>query len=300
MDIMIDRILDRRLWNNEYSLITKYNHVMNQDVDSDDNGAITWENGTEEEIKNMLKQHYLGNINIEDYWNIGDTRKVQLSAIDDKLTNESQPEQTVELVIIGFNHDVLVNSIDTRDKAAITVQVKNCLCNLGYMNNSWCAPDDARWFSSRRRIWCNVNFKHALPEYLQNLIHGVIKLTNTYTPFINIYTGECNSRQNVSMDDCFLLSEWEIWGKQNLDSSTWSSLDADGTQYEYMKTQSNRIKISYNSTSSYKNTWWGRTSNISENYNLPALFIQCGSSGLYASYNTSFYTVFGIAPAFCH
>ena len=42
---------------------------------------VTFADGTDEEIAAMLEAHYAGDIDIEDYWNVGDTRKIHLNGI---------------------------------------------------------------------------------------------------------------------------------------------------------------------------------------------------------------------------
>ena len=48
---------------------------------------VTFQEGTDNEIKAMLNAHYAGDINIEDYWHVGDTRKIHLNGIASPNTN---------------------------------------------------------------------------------------------------------------------------------------------------------------------------------------------------------------------
>jgi hypothetical protein len=253
-----------------------------------DFSLITWGGGSESEIKAMLEAHYSGKIDVVDYWKVGDTRTASLAAISSGTTSEAQSAQTIDLVIIGINHDDLETTNGTRSKAAITVQTKNCLATTGYMHNSKYAYDTSLWSNSKRRSWCNSEFKNALPSYLQNLIKPVTKYTNRI--------GNSSYRShNSSTESCYLLSEWEVFGCGTMTSSNYGNLDADGTQYKYMETQSNRIK--YLGTSTSANMWWTRTSYVNDTYH--EYFVRCYTSG--SSYNGLGYasnTDGGVVPGF--
>jgi hypothetical protein len=253
---------------------------------------ITWGGGTEDEITDMFTAHYKGTINISNYWKVGDTRSVTISAIASGTTGESQSSQSVDLIIIGFNHDTLASTNGTRTKAAITVQTKNCLTTIGYMNADDKGPSYAVYTDSKRRSWCNSEFKSALPSWLQNLIKPVTKYTNRFCS--SYYSNYSSYRTHTSStESCYLLSEWEVFGCQNLDISPWGSLDADGTQYEYMKTTGNRIK--YLGTDTSANNWWTRTSYV--NRYGDALFLACNTYSLYDTLAYANYTR-GVAPGF--
>ncbi len=92
----------------------------------------TFEKATNAEIEKMLNAHYNGEINIEDYWHVGDTRLVHINAIPaDNNNSTSHVAQDMTFVIIGINHDDLKDQIGSRTKAAITVQCREVLGNKG-------------------------------------------------------------------------------------------------------------------------------------------------------------------------
>ena len=195
---------------------------------------VTFSDGTDEEILAMVQAHYDDKIKLSDYWAIGDTRTVTLSAMSATYVGESHSSQDVQLTIIDFDHDDLVTPINGKTKAAISVQLKNCLNTKGYMNSS--NTNSGGWEESARRKWCNDIFYNAIPSILRNGIKQVIKKNYKVYNSNNITT---------TSDYCFLLSETEIFGekKYSIDST-------EGTQYEYYKTSSNRIK---------QVTWWERS-----------------------------------------
>ena len=157
----------------------------------------------------MLDAHYKGDINISNYWAIGDSRTESISEIPSGTTGETQPVQSIELIIIGMNHDNLASPIGDISKAAITVQTKNCLSNTGYINSRYSGTDKALWSTSPRRTWCNNEFINALST-LKGLIKPVVKLSNRHA-----HSNYSSSRQQETTEDyAFLLSQWEIWGSQ--------------------------------------------------------------------------------------
>lgn len=200
---------------------------------------VTWADGTYDEISAMLDAHYAGTINISDYWSVGDVRTIPLSAMSATYVGESHSSQDVQLTIIDFDHDDLVTPINGKTKAAISVQLKNCLNTKGYMNSS--NTNSGGWEESARRKWCNDIFYNAIPSILRNGIKQVIKKNYKVYNSNNITT---------TSDYCFLLSETEIFGekKYSIDST-------EGTQYEYYKTSSNRIK----QVSGSNYSWWERS-----------------------------------------
>jgi hypothetical protein len=245
------------------------------------NNIVSWSDGTPEEITMMLDAHYKGEIDIAEYWAVGDTRTITLDGVPNWVTTEVQPEQTVDLVIIGFNHD---DKADGSGKAAITVQTKNQLSEVGYIHPV-ASAEYSSWADTMRRAWCNYGFKDALPTWLGNLVKVVTKVTNCYAhPAYDLYW------ERLSTDDSvFLLSEFETFGSQYLDSETYGDLGPDGTQYEYMKTTTNRVK------GGPGESWWLRSSSVDENGGANFNVVESDGSDVMSNADA----MIGIAPAFC-
>ena len=232
----------------------------------------------------MLDAHYKGDIDISDYWAIGDSRTESISEIPSGTTGESQSAQEITLVIIGFDHDDLKTPVNNITKAAITVQTKDCLNAEGYMNYEYRSADYALWSKSQRRTWCNNEFIGALST-LKDLVKQVVKLSNRYG-YDTSYT-----QQETTEDYVFILSECEILGVEDL-SSIYGTLPDAGYQYEYMKTQSNRIKR----VNGYTRYWWNRTSIV---YNRTiANFFTIRPTGTHYDDGNA-YASSGLVPAFC-
>ena len=233
----------------------------------------------------MLDAHYKGKINISDYWAIGDSRIESISEINSSVVSETQLAQDIELAIIGMNHDDLTTPVNNISKAAITVQTLKCLQQPGYMNSSYLGANKDLWSKSQRRTWCNNEFVEALSN-LKELVKPVVKLSNRYSTY-----SASKIQQETTEDYAFLLSQWEIWGEQKVDSD-YGILPAEGFQYEYMKTNSNRIK-SFNDSTSY---WWARSSLDVGATSAHFVFVTTGGSYGYNGFASDSY---GLAPAFC-
>lgn len=201
---------------------------------------VTWANGTDAEVKAMLDAHYANKIKISNFWAVGDTRSVSLTAMAATYVGESHRAQTVRLAILDFDHDDLVTAINGHSKAAITVGQVDCLMDAasasnsvkgaentenGYMNGNMSAGNS--WSNCSRRSWCNNVYLNALPANIKNLVKQVNKKTSAGNTSTSILT---------TSEKVFLLSEYEMFG------TTTKSVIAEGTQYTYYKTASNRSK----------------------------------------------------------
>ena len=241
---------------------------------------VSWSTGTDEEITKMVNDYYSGKTSlseIQGVWHVGDSRSINLSAMSATGVDESHRAQTVTMVILDFDHDILVNSSGGKTKALVTLGQKDCLRDAtvtdeqgssntekGYINST----NDNRtgWNTCARRTWCNSVYYNALPSYLKSLVRQVKKSTAA--------TGGTSSPTwYVNHDYCFLPSEWEVIGAKNRSAETGQNathIDKDasdasvtmptgGTQYSYYTTASNRYKLPKWNSSSVSSYWWERS-----------------------------------------
>lgn len=220
---------------------------------------VTFAGGTDTEIAKMIQAHYNNEINISDYWAVGDTRTVSLSAMSATGVGESHRAQTVQFVIGDFNHDDLTTPINGHTKAAVTLLQKDCLMDAsnasnpvngvgntenGYMNSS--DTNAGGWKNCARRAWCNNVFFAALPSTWQSMVKIVNKKSGT--------GGGSSSGTETTQDKIFLAAEIEIFG------STTYSFAGEGTQYQYYKNATaNRYKMPKWNSSSVSNIYWERS-----------------------------------------
>jgi hypothetical protein len=239
-----------------------------------------------------LQKHYSGEIDLTNYWTVGDKRTIHLNAMAATGVSEAHHADDYEFVIIGMNHDDLTTPINGITKAAITVQLdrilytdttsdthpssnRNAAHEFGYMNDS--DTNVGGWTSCARRTWCNNVFFGALPATTQSMIKNVDKKTSA---------GNTSSTINTDSDKVFLLSEIEIFG------TTTYSASGEGSKYPYFDTTSNIYKKpsedTYNSA-----FWWERSPYVSRT----GRFCSITRSGIANYYIAS--NAHGLAPAFC-
>lgn len=253
---------------------------------------VTFASGTDAEIAKMIQAHYNNKINIADYWAVGDTRTVSLSAMSATGVGESHRAQSVKFVIGGFNHDDLTSPINGHTKAAITLLQKDCLMDAtsasnvnngsadtekGYMNST--TTNVGGWKNCARRTWCNNVFFSALPSTWQSMVKTVNK---------KVSVGNNSSTIETVQDKIFLAAEIEIFG------STTYSFSGEGTQYQYYKNATaNRYKMPKWSSSDVSHVYWERSPYSGDS----AHFCIVNSSG--TAYNNGADAARGVAPCLC-
>ena len=253
---------------------------------------VTFADGTDEEISAMIQAHYNDKINIADYWAVGDTRTVHLSAMAATGVGESHRAQTVQFVIGDFEHDDLETPINGHAKACVTLLQKDCLMDAtsasninngsadtekGYMNST--NTNVGGWKNCARRTWCNNVFFAALPSVWQSMVKTVNKKTSA---------GNNQSTIETVQDKIFLAAEIEIFG------SIRYSFSGEGTQYQYYKNATANIyKMPKWSSYYVTNIYWERSpSNDGSSH-----FCRVHISGNADSNSAN--TAYGVAPCLC-
>ena len=242
---------------------------------------VTWAGGTDEEIVAMVAAADRGEINLSDYWAVGDTRTVQLSAMDATGVGESHAEQNVELVLMHAGGYELADS----KTCNFVVGQKDSLAEGGYMNSTNTNLDS--WEGSARRVWCNNEYKNAMP----------VSLLPIFKQFKTITAQEHNGTTlKTSLDYFALPAEREVFGAgYGYDGKGYANnteAACEGIfQFDYYKTDSNRIKKLGKTGSA--NEWWERSPfhNISSGF--------CFVSSVGAARNGGAKFSFGLAPFGC-
>ena len=239
---------------------------------------VTWAGGTDEEIVAMVKAADRGEINLSDYWAVGDTRTVRLSAMSNTGVGESHSAQEVDLVLMhagGYTLNAAVAS--GRTKCSFVVGLKDSLTEAGYMNSS--NTNSGSWNGSARRTWCNNVFRNAIPSTLR----AIFKQFKTVTA--QTYNGSTNQ---TSVDYFALPAEREIFDARNYCNQTeYNAL----FQFDYYKTASNRVKKLGKTGAA--SIWWER----SPSYYRSTYFCYVNSNGN-ATDNGASYPC-GLAPFGC-
>ena len=198
---------------------------------------VTWADGTDEEIKAMIDAADAGEINLSDYWSVGNERTVHLSAMTagDGL-NTAQPKQDVVLVLMNEGYPGNGN-----EGVHFVWGQKDCLSQYGRMNTT--NTNSGSWNGCALRADLNDKYYNALPSTFRSCL----KQFNVITA--QTYNGSANQ---ISQDYISLFAEKEVFGSVTRSNSTEASAL---TQIEYYKTASNRIK-QVNGSNDY---WMGRS-----------------------------------------
>nr|DAI50843.1 MAG TPA: hypothetical protein [Caudoviricetes sp.] len=214
--------------------------------------VVTWAGGSDEKIVTMVQMADKGIINLADYWAVGDTRTVQLSAMSATGVGESHDAQSVELVLMhagGYDLNSAVAS--GRTKCSFVVGMKDCLVTGGYMNPT--ATAIGSWAGCARRTWCNNVFKNAIPSTL----FPIFKQFKTITA--ETYNG---TTLETSIDWFALPAAKEIFGgtATSAGGGTFKSNLAEFNalfQFDWYKTAANKDKKK-GAAGSYVE-WWERS-----------------------------------------
>lgn len=193
---------------------------------------VTWADGTDEEIAAMLEKHYNGEINIYNYWHVGDTRIVSLSAMS-SVVGETQPAQKVTMTLMNIGGKKLVEPINGHTECAFIVGQKCVLKNTGKLSTN---SSVYVWNSCARRTWCNGVYRDSFPETIRSIFKQHINRSAS-----NVTTGAIDSKDYFS-----LPSEKEVLGTSSLANAT---VQAQDVHFEYYKTSANRKKYPINVTS---------------------------------------------------
>ena len=209
--------------------------------------TVTWSGGTDEEIVNMVDAADAGVIKLSDYWTVGDTRKINLSAMSATGVGESHAAQTAEFVLMNVGGKKLSNDKECN----FVVGMKNCLNEEGYMNSS--NTSTTGWDKCARRTWCNSVFYNAIPSS----IRGIFKKCKNVTASTG---GNLTASLTTSEDYFALPAEKEIFGDGYGYSKSGYAADSEAnssalTQFTWYKTSSNRVKT----TNGSANRWWERS-----------------------------------------
>lgn len=150
--------------------------------------------------------------------------------------------------VIGFNHDYLADfsayGTTTRtNMAGITFQMHDCFATTYKMNSS--NTNVGGWKESLMRTSTMPLMKGYMPAEWQAIIKTCRTASGT--------GGGSTGGQEIVYDDCFLLSEIEIFGY----TTNSVSGGLEGVQYAYYKAGNSKIKK--RSGSSYE--WWERSPN---------------------------------------
>ncbi len=243
---------------------------------------VTWATGTDAEIAYMVAAADAGQISLKDYWEVGQERTVNLSAMAATGVGESHVAQSATLVLMdktctGFTLANVTSGGKT--KPDFIVGLKNSLKEVGYMN--YAETNKNGWSGCERRTWCNNVFRLSIPSSLR----GIFKQFK----WKQGQGGGATSGLLETTDYFGLAPEKAILGSNIYSLPDEATLYA---QWDWYKTSANRIK-KLGDTGAVNDYWW----ECSARSNYAAYYCVVNGSG-YASY-TNANGVSGLAPFGC-
>lgn len=233
---------------------------------------VTWADGTDEEIVAMVKAADEGLIDLKNYWNVGDVRKVMLSETEGCEWYTSHSRQEAEFVLMNVGGKALLTPTESgRTTCSFVVGLKDCLKEEDKINKE--DTNEGGWETSDVRKWCNDGFAQSIPQTLQPIFKDFVNATYA-------------NGKVVETTDLFALpAEVEVYG------STEYSAQGEGAQFEFYKNPLNRIKCL--GSGGYQAFWWERSPRSSYS----AIFCTVYSNGD-ASYAGAS-SAYGLAPFGC-
>lgn len=235
---------------------------------------VSWNSGTDAEIVAMVQSADRGEINLSDYWHVGDERTVHLSAMSATGVSESHVAQDVTLVLMQAGGKTLNTPTESgRTTCSFVVGLKECLIEGGYMNST--NTNAGGWTSCARRTWCNNVFKNAIPSTLLPIFKQFQNKTSA---------GSQSSMINTDNDWFSMPAEIELFG-----TTTYSYPGEGTTRFTWYETDANRVMV----VGGVVQGWWQRSPcNVGNQY----FCYTGGTGGNQPAYHNADISGFGLAP----
>lgn len=196
---------------------------------------VPFSSGTDEQIVAMINAAHAGTIDLQQDggWAVGDTRTISISAFT-AGGSVSISQQNIDIVISQFgdyNSCGCVMQFDFKDALSSGIRINSTNTNVG------------GYGSSEMKTTTLPALVNALPSWLKDALIEFNVLASAGNGSSTIET--------VNGNKLALRSESEITGAHSY------SVDGEGTQINYYKTASNRIKkLGHSGSAGY---WWERS-----------------------------------------
>lgn len=208
----------------------------------------TWAGGTDAEIVEALQMHYNGEIDLTDYWSVGDERVVSMEFSNTSGVTSYHDAQDVTFVIMNVGGKTLSDGVT---ECAFIVGQKDSLDVTDAMCTSANASHGYGWKDTDIRTFCNGNYYNAIPSSLRSI----------FKEHQNITAQSCSSQYTATSTDYFALPALtEVTGGSTYVCSNEATALS---QFDYYATSSNRIKTRGGTA----DTWWTRSVYYDSSYN---------------------------------
>lgn len=196
---------------------------------------VSWASGSDADVAAMIDAAQAGTIDLQQDggWAVGDVRTIHIDAFTGG-GNTAHAAQDIDIVITSFDEYMSCGNVmqfDFKDALATGQRMNGTSTNAG------------GYGSSEMKTTTLPALVNALPAWLKELLREFSVLASAGSKSDTIET--------ITGNKLALRSEVEIFG------STSFSKAGEGSQIDYYKTESNRIKKRGHSGSS--NAWWERS-----------------------------------------
>lgn len=236
---------------------------------------VPWSTGTDEQILAMIQAADRGEIDLRDFWTVGEERKVNLAAMSATGVGESHAAQEVTFVLMDATLTGLTPA-DSSKPLHFAVGLKDSLNEAGYMNSS--NTNTGGWRDSKRRTWCNDVFANALPATFKQCFRQFKWQTGK--------GGGASSGLYETTDLFALPAEKMIFGSRSYSFSDEAALY---NLWKWYETSANRIKKRDDSAS----LWWEASPYSGGSSHFCGVYSDGNAYGNFASYPR------GLAPFGC-
>lgn len=195
---------------------------------------VTWNGGTDEEIKAMVDAHYAGIINLADYWSVGDERNVWFTTIptNSYTISKTQAAHNAKIVLTEVGGRTLANG----KECAFQWDMMPSMANEGWWLNNQAQTQDTigTWKDSRLAKWLDNN----CANYCQNDSGPHIMRDVLFKDAYYVCGDGLGGTGTISFTaPCSQLSPYELTG-----GSRGTTQVVDGTWLTYFKTTANQQK----------------------------------------------------------
>lgn len=245
---------------------------------------VTWADGTDYQIYQMVRAADQGKLDLNEYWSIGNERTVSLSAIAASGTygggswavSESHAAQNVVLVLMDKERFIVDTSTNKTDN--FVVGQKDCLAETAYLNSD---GSKQYWELTDRPSWCSYGYYSAFSTYMKSTFKTF--RCSSYAP-----DKSGNPTLNTSTVRFSLFATKEIYGSVGMGYTVENAF----TQMQYYKTASHRYKkLGINGSSN--TSWWTRTK-VNDDVTIRNAFCYCRADADAMNLGTN--NVCGLAP----
>lgn len=241
----------------------------------------------------------------ENYWSVGDRKEITFDGTVGHLTLSNF---TTCAFIIGFNHNSSVEGSGRIHfqlaKTALSGGTDIAFCDskynssvsaTGYFSMNSSNTNSGGWASSQMRTnICGTSlssYSGTIIAVIPAALRAVLKSVTKYTDNTGGGGGSVASYVTATIDYFFLLSEYEVFGKNANGNTNESSKQK---QYAYYSSGNSKRKYRHSSPDSTA-AWWLR-SVCKDNV---GYFCACGTSGSSSSSMAAALNSRGFAPGFC-